>query len=199
MTNTVRIDPRIKRTRQLLQHAFIELMQEKGFSAISIQEIAERATVNRATFYAHFETKYQLLDSLIREQIRQLFASRLPSGLRWEESTLRILIQTVLEYVQETQNYYCSSAKTLHPMMERAVQEELFDFLMILLPPLEVSEPAPSVTRELLALTSSWAIFGTAVQWSREPHARSVENMTDALLTVITRGVTHLTPGFVQP
>jgi AcrR family transcriptional regulator len=157
MTSIVHIDPRIKRTRQLLQHAFTELMQEKGFSEISIQDIAERATVNRATFYAHFENKYQLLDCLIREQIRQIFASHLSQMSRWEERTLRIVIRMVLEYIQETQNHYCSSVKTLNPMIERAVQEELFDLLMTLLTQSAASEPAPSATRELLALPTGCA------------------------------------------
>ena len=58
MTTTERVDPRVKRTRKLLQQAFLELFQEKGFASISIQDITERATVNRATFYAHFPDKY---------------------------------------------------------------------------------------------------------------------------------------------
>ena len=49
-------DPRVQRTRQLLLEAFMALVQEKrNIHSISIQVIARRATVNRATFYAHFE------------------------------------------------------------------------------------------------------------------------------------------------
>lgn len=55
-------DPRVKRTRQLLMQAFMELLKEKkDISSISVQDIAERATLNRATFYAHFEDKYAFL------------------------------------------------------------------------------------------------------------------------------------------
>jgi AcrR family transcriptional regulator len=198
MTSTGRIDPRVTRTRQLLRNAFIELMQEKGFATIRIEDIAERATINRATFYTHFENKHQFLDSLIREEIRQHFTSQLPLALRWDERTLRIVIQIVLKYVQETQNHYCSSVQMLRPMMQQAIQEELFDVLMNLFPQPAAFGSAPSITRELLAWTSSWAIYGAALQWSREPHARSVESMADALLTVITQGVAHLTPSFEQ-
>ncbi|HWQ84479.1 MAG TPA: TetR/AcrR family transcriptional regulator [Anaerolineales bacterium] len=49
-----KVDPRIKRTRALLVQAFTELLAEKGFQAISVQDISERATVNRTTFYLHF-------------------------------------------------------------------------------------------------------------------------------------------------
>lgn len=57
-------DPRVKRTRQALLQAFVALLEEKqNFHSISVQDIAERATVNRATFYDHFEDKYALLES----------------------------------------------------------------------------------------------------------------------------------------
>src|SRR5438128_8199273 len=122
--STKKVDPRVKRTRQLLQQAFNELMQEKGFSAISIQDIAERATVNRATFYAHFEDKYQLLDCIVQEQFQQMVAKKLSLDPRWEERTLRILIRAVLEFFREF--HHCPTAKMLNPLIEQAAQRELY-------------------------------------------------------------------------
>ncbi|HEX4576291.1 MAG TPA: TetR family transcriptional regulator, partial [Edaphobacter sp.] len=58
-------DPRIRRTRQLLQAALSSLMQTNGFDEISVQDISEAATVNRATFYDHYTDKYSLLDATI--------------------------------------------------------------------------------------------------------------------------------------
>jgi AcrR family transcriptional regulator len=60
-------DPRAKRTHQLLQQALLDLLQEKRFASVTVQEIAERARVNRTTLYVHFEDKYHLLDSLLRK------------------------------------------------------------------------------------------------------------------------------------
>lgn len=65
-------DPRVQRTRQLLLDAFMSLVQEKrNIHSISIQEIAMRATVNRATFYAHFEDKYALFVDWSREKFQR--------------------------------------------------------------------------------------------------------------------------------
>lgn len=47
-------DLRIRRTRKLLMQALIKLTVEKGFAAITVQDIANRAMVNRATFYRHY-------------------------------------------------------------------------------------------------------------------------------------------------
>ena len=56
-------DRRVQRTQQLLQTALITLIQEKGFEALSVQDIIDRANVGRATFYAHFDNKEDLLVS----------------------------------------------------------------------------------------------------------------------------------------
>jgi AcrR family transcriptional regulator len=60
-------DLRVRRTRKLLRQALIELTIEKGFAAVTVQDIAERAMVNRATFYRHYLDKYDLLDQYTNE------------------------------------------------------------------------------------------------------------------------------------
>jgi AcrR family transcriptional regulator len=46
----IKLDPRVVRTRQLLRDALVSLIAEKGFDALTVQDIADRATLNRATF-----------------------------------------------------------------------------------------------------------------------------------------------------
>src|SRR5262245_25834624 len=62
-------DRRVQRTRKLLQDALIALILEKGYEAVTIQNIIDRANVGRSTFYAHFLDKQQLLLSGF-EQLR---------------------------------------------------------------------------------------------------------------------------------
>jgi AcrR family transcriptional regulator len=56
-------DRRVQRTQQLLEAALLSLIKEKEFDAISVQEIIDRANVGRATFYAHYDNKEDLLES----------------------------------------------------------------------------------------------------------------------------------------
>jgi AcrR family transcriptional regulator len=51
------LDRRIQKTLQHLQTALVELISEKGYDDVTIQEILDRANVGRSTFYAHFENK----------------------------------------------------------------------------------------------------------------------------------------------
>jgi AcrR family transcriptional regulator len=55
------IDRRIQRTKALLADALMSLVIEKGYEAVTVQDIIDRANVGRSTFYAHFENKEQLL------------------------------------------------------------------------------------------------------------------------------------------
>ncbi len=63
------MDRRQKKTRQAIFSAFIELLDRKDFSRITVAEIIDKADVGRATFYAHFETK----DFLLREFCGEMF------------------------------------------------------------------------------------------------------------------------------
>ena len=60
-------DRRVQRTHQLLRGALVALIQEKGFEALTVQDIIDRANVGRATFYAHFDNKEDLLVSGLEE------------------------------------------------------------------------------------------------------------------------------------
>lgn len=56
-------DRRVRRTRELLQQALIELISERGYDAISIQDIVDRANIGRTTFYLHYNSKDELFIS----------------------------------------------------------------------------------------------------------------------------------------
>ncbi len=59
----MKIDRRVERTRELLQKALIELITERGYDAITIQDIVDRANVGRTTFYLHYNSKDELFMS----------------------------------------------------------------------------------------------------------------------------------------
>lgn len=65
-------DRRSRRTQQLIGNALVELMLEKQYSAITVQDILDRANVGRSTFYAHFADKEALLINQIAQVIEQL-------------------------------------------------------------------------------------------------------------------------------
>lgn len=187
------LDPRVKRTRQLLQQAMMELVQEQSISSISIQDITERATVNRATFYAHFEDKYALMDSILRDQFQLQVVSKLPEGNQWGKQTLQALIEGVFEFLEEFHSH-CSPAPSatkaqLEPQFERAIQQEIYITLLRSLKQAPRSAAMTRIPAETMASIMSWAIFGTAVEWSRREHRPPTEEMTRQVLQALIEGL----------
>lgn len=68
------MDRRKKRTRNMLGKALLELVQEKKFEQITIQDITDRADLNRATFYLHFGSKEELLADSLEDHFDDLVA-----------------------------------------------------------------------------------------------------------------------------
>ena len=75
-----RLDRRVRRTRTAILHALIGLMQEKGYDAVTVSDIIDRADVGRSTFYTHFTDKRDVLDESISGLGEFLRAHRDSSG-----------------------------------------------------------------------------------------------------------------------
>src|SRR5215510_4544843 len=65
-------DARVRRTRDALGDALVELMQEKPFDSITVQDVLDRAHVGRSTFYSHYSDKDDLLMSDTDEFFEQV-------------------------------------------------------------------------------------------------------------------------------
>ena len=180
-----KVDPRIKRTRQLLQQALIELMAEKSFQAITVQDIAERATVNRVTFYAHFEDKYALLEYAMREMFKQRLRSQLPEGSPFSPENVAQLILMVCELLAETGRQCPPPHGQLEPLMEKQIKAELYEVLHAwLTEPLSI-KPKRRPTAEQAAMITSWAIYGGAVQWSQQERPEPAKEFVQQILPLI--------------
>ncbi len=184
-----RVDPRIKRTRQLLLKAFQELLAEKSLEAITVQDISDRATVNRATFYAHFEDKYDLLDQAFEETFAQALHKNLPPGSEYSSTNLRLLIQSICEFLEQLHNHCATSSATqLDSRLEQQVRGRLHDVL------LEWVNTAGSLSSfhqyaELRVTVTSWAIYGACLWWSQGARKASAQEFARQVLPLIVAGL----------
>jgi AcrR family transcriptional regulator len=184
-------DPRIRRTRKLLQGALANLMQTKSFDEISVQDITEAATVNRATFYDHYTDKYALLDALVGGGFHELLYER---HLRFEAgcpAALSAIIQATCDFLTQPHSAgACERQNAFEPLMYAAIVAAIRRLLMdglerkSLAPaasPEEPSVPHP----EMLASTVSWAITGGVKQWLSQADRPPVEAFVPQLLRLI--------------
>lgn len=99
-------DVRVQRSRELLQHALFELVIEKGFTAVTVRDIARRAKVNRSTFYRHYLNKYDLLNRYLDQLQRHVAeaASRAENTAVRERVPGGLLL--LVQHIQEHAPFY---------------------------------------------------------------------------------------------
>lgn len=181
-------DPRVKRTRELILQSFMGLLeQKKNIYSISVQDITSHATVNRSTFYAHFQDKYAFLECWMSDKFRKIVELRLPDYTLTGTDDLRTLIQVTFEFLARLRQYMTPGDVQFEPMLEVAIQKEVERLLLRWLR--EKGEMQASNAESMIetkAEVISWGIFGSAVQWSRNPRQRTAEAMTREVLVVAT-------------
>ena len=182
-----RVDPRVVRTRELIVRAFNELVAEKGHTGLTVSEIAGRATINRATFYAHFADQYELFDYVVSEAFREELWRRLPASSGLGEEELRAMVLAACEYLSGLNTACSRTDRQFKPLIEARVQAELYELLLRLIR----ASPADagSADAEITATVVSWAIFGAGLRWSQGGEPGSVEEYADRTLSVILGGL----------
>lgn len=95
-----RLDRRVQRTRGLLRDALFTLIEEKGYAAITVQDITDRANVNRVTFYFHYKDKEDLLYSVMQALYDELAEGRpQPATLgEWTRQDSLFAFQHIQQY-----------------------------------------------------------------------------------------------------
>lgn len=103
------MDRRQQKTRAAIFTAFSTLLAEKSYSRITVQEIIDRANVGRTTFYAHFETKDDLLKALCEELFGHIIDSALDCththGLYSDGNAPESVFCHLLQHLQENENH----------------------------------------------------------------------------------------------
>ena len=189
--NTVKkLDPRTKRTLKLLQNAMSELLREKEFAKISVQDITERAEVNRATFYDHFVDKYALLNYLVREDFQSRLDSKLPDNPLFTLDNLRVLTLTVCEYLGGFIGHCAPTDRSEDRFI--MLQQVQVSAHAIILEWLKATLPQPTqqaATLDTVATVTSFAIFGSILQWTQTGRKVSPERLTDQVVMLLTSGI----------
>jgi AcrR family transcriptional regulator len=177
-----RLDPRILRTRQLLQDALRKLLELKEFDKISVQDITEAATVNRATFYAHYDDKFALLGELIRVTFLDLLAQRNATFDGGCSTAFQVIILAVCDYLSELQKSHSSNQHQFEPFVEATVIDQI---RIVLLDGFQRHPVERNIPAEMIAATASWAIYGAVKQWINTPNRVSAEEFVSVAVELV--------------
>lgn len=157
------IDPRKRRTRKLIMEAFIELAMKKEFKDITIKDIATVATVNRATFYYHFQDKYDLLEKVLSEDIMTEVIQDLHTHEELNEETIQTIFLSLIKFQTSIRNQCQRSYEAFTPKIASMLKYEL---QVVFTKWAQKQWPTENKSElEVGAVMLSWSLYGAAMHW----------------------------------
>jgi AcrR family transcriptional regulator len=172
------LDPRARRSRRMLHDALATLLVTKDFDKISIQDIAETSTLNRATFYDHYPDKFALLQCMVGSRFGELMARR---NVRIEdcEGALRAIALGVCDYLGEAPS---SGGISHQGVMQTAIVSVVYGMF---LGGMHDRKFVGSLESDVVCSTIAWAIYGAASAWSQKTDRCSAEQMADLIKQLV--------------
>lgn len=175
-TNKKPVDRRVGRTRQLLQNALSELILEKGYEKVTVQDVIDRANVGRSTFYAHFESLDQLLLSGF-EPLRTQFEDFL-SGTTFDLESPWALSLAIFQQVQKQQGGYITLTH-----VQKYLYGYLLDHLQSTLP-----RKNKNIPPELLAHYVASSFIALMTWWIDNKYPFPAEKLNDYFRQLVEPG-----------
>jgi AcrR family transcriptional regulator len=178
------VDPRIRRTRVLLQDALFNLLKSKPFESVTVQDITTEATVSRATFYSHYVDRHDLQNGMTDARFQALLNERGVSFDGTCESALRAILLGVCDYLRSVVDNGGPDRQAIDPYLETAVIAVVN----------RMSEEGlkqqtawhGTLSLEMIATTVSWALYGAARNWVYMPARPPAESIADDVVAMLT-------------
>ncbi|PZX01623.1 TetR family transcriptional regulator [Psychrobacillus insolitus] len=190
-------DLRIIRTKESIRVALVELIEEKGFEAITVKDITTRAKINRGTFYAHYQDKYDLMTKSEEEimlEISKIAKQNYPAVIATLESDSPSLkpfqlAVLVFEYLNENNGFMKAA---LGPKGDLSFQTRLKDLMWKTLFENEsnalIKEDSLLVPAQYLASYLASAHIGVIQQWLNSGRKETPQEMARILSTITLNG-----------
>ncbi len=175
-----KLDPRVKRTRKLILRSFEDLLAEKGFETISVQDVTDKAEINRATFYAHFTDKYDLLDYSIGQMFRHEIEKRTLDACHYTPDNLRNLILAVCDFLSNMHSECAQPHQQFESLTEGTIKNILFELLSHWL-----KQTGTKISTDIPATVATWAIYGLASHYSHMKKRPALEKFVDEALPLV--------------
>jgi AcrR family transcriptional regulator len=173
----MKTDLRIIKTNNTLYDALINLLKEKTFEEIKVSDICQKALVNRSTFYAHFNDKYELFMSLINS-LKESLQKELKSI---EETNLKDyylkMIEVFLNHIEGKEQIYKSilinnRSSIIMDMIYDTITEDINQ---------KVTKNDKDVPNEIFTAYYLGAIVNTGIEWFKNDKKYSKDKMIEYL------------------
>ncbi|MFP7176997.1 TetR/AcrR family transcriptional regulator [Priestia filamentosa] len=185
-------DLRVIRTKTSIRNALTELIEEKGFEAITVKDITVKAEINRGTFYLHYQDKYDLMDKCqqeIMDQMSNIAKTILSKGVLDSETAFSLAI-SLFEYLSQNADFMKA---VLGPKGDLSFQIKIKEFMRKTL--FEDGEQNSFIKQGALLVPGEYltsyivsAHLGVVQQWLQHGGKESPQEMARILSTMTYNG-----------
>jgi AcrR family transcriptional regulator len=185
-------DRRINRTRKLMQEALMGLIVDKGYEAVTVQDILDRADVGRSTFYAHYRDKDELLLSGF-DHLRTLFEQQQQSLLAAKHGGNGPEFNMILELFRHTGQhhklYKAIAGKQSGEMILKYLHRYLYDMLIVPHTALMKNKKGPPVPIEVTTYWIVSSLLSLMIWWLDNKMPYSAEKMDELFRKLTMPGI----------
>jgi AcrR family transcriptional regulator len=182
-------DRRVRKSQRALREAFISLVLERGYDSVTIEDIAERADVARATFYAHFEDKEQLLTSLFEELTEEL-ALRLTAVQGAPETIRTYIVMELYAQAAEFRDLYLVCLRGAGNGRARAAYLDIIASRaeVVFAERLRSAGHEPGVPLAVMARAFAGAHVTLLQDWLESGDVSNIDSAVNVQMTLLTNG-----------
>lgn len=189
-------DLRTMRTQKMIVEAFVKLVEEKGYEAVTIQDIANRAMINRATFYAHFTDKQELYEKILSLAV-EVFTSVISDDQLIKGKTIRLkhveqLLTKIYVNVRENSKFFLTITEgNANEFLRKKLAETLYDKYHEIFDSLRITENKLEVPIDFIIEYMTSIFMGTLHWWLTAESSMSPEHLAQLVIKLVANG--HLT------
>ncbi|WP_315070114.1 TetR/AcrR family transcriptional regulator [uncultured Clostridium sp.] len=182
-------DPRVLRTRQLIREAFSTLLQKKGFDAITIKDIAQKASINRATFYAHYEDKYALLEEIIEQAFNKMFPNQILHAQEFTDEICNQLILMTYNYIVAFYKTCRMDSKSIATLVDDKIRNMLKERIEGILLKGNTFRIEDDRNLNIISAMTCSAIYGGTYSWFKDGENDRTDLLVDIVRPYVMNGL----------
>ena len=191
-----KIDLRVKRTHKMIIEAFIRLVEEKGYDNVTVQDIADEAMINRATFYAHFKDKQDLYEQIFEMAINAftsvLDLEQLVHGNRIKVKQIIAALTNIYKNIQERKAFFLTIMDgSSNEHLRKKLEELLYNKYANIFNRLKITENELEVPIDFIIEYMTSIFIGTLHWWITSDTNMSAEQLAALVVKLVGNG--HLT------
>ncbi|MBP2100240.1 TetR/AcrR family transcriptional regulator [Enterococcus rivorum] len=193
---TKKTDLRVRRTQKMIIEAFVYLVEEKGYDSVTIQEIADHAMINRATFYAHFKDKQdlyeQIFDFAIEAFTSVLDSDQLVFGKRIRIKKIERLLTEIYINIHKNRNFFLTIMDgSSNELLRKKLADILYEKYSDIFSQLKITENDIEVPMDFIIEYMTSIFVGTLHWWITSGTDMAPNHLARLVIKLVGNG--HLT------